>query len=58
MQSLGATLSEPAVVWAGDGANGVLEEGETGMEFGVMGWEDEGTHYDVGVAVDVFGEGV
>lgn len=45
-------------MWAGDGANGVLEEGEAGMEFGVMGWEDEGTHYDVRVAVDVFGEGM
>jgi len=58
MQGFGTALGEPAVVGAGDGADGVLQKLEFLCECGVVRGEDEGAHDDVGVAVDVFGEAV
>jgi len=58
MERLRASLGEPAVVGTRDGADGVLEETELAGEGCMVGGEDEGTHDDVGVAVDVFRETV
>lgn len=56
VQGLQTTVGEPAVEGGGDGADGVLEEGETLLEG--VGVESGDTHADVGVAVDVLSDGV
>lgn len=56
MESFEAAVSEPAVKRARNGSDGVLEEFETVVErVGIVGCD---AHEDVGVAVDVFGDGV
>ena len=52
MESFQPPVREPAVKGRGDGADGILEKGEAGVEFG--GVVGSGAHEDVGVAVDVF----
>lgn len=56
VQGLQTTVGEPAVEGGGDGADGVLEEGEALLEG--VGVESGDTHADVGVAVDVLRDGV
>lgn len=56
MESFEAAVSEPAVKGARNGSDGVLEEFETVVErVGIVGCH---AHEHVGVAVDVFGDGV
>ena len=56
VQGLHAAVGEPAVEGGGDGADGVLEEGEALVE--LWGVEGGGAHDDVRVAVDVLCDGV
>lgn len=58
MQRLRSALCEPRVVRARYCADSVLQEAEGRRELGVVRGEDEGTHDDVRVAVDVFSETV
>jgi hypothetical protein len=58
MQRLRTALGEPAIKGAGHGPNGVLEEAQFFGKSGVGGGEDESTHDDVRVAVDILGERV
>lgn len=56
MESFEAAVSEPAVKGARNGSDGVLEEFQTVVErVGIVGCH---AHEHVGVAVDVFGDGV
>lgn len=56
VEGLCAAVGEPAVESGGDGADCVLEEGETGVDLGRV--EGGDAHKDVRVAVDVFCYGV
>ena len=56
VQGLQTTVSQPAVEWRRDSANGILKERETLLQ--VLGVESGDTHQDIGVAVDVLGDGV
>ena len=54
MKGFGTTLGKPRVVRAWYSANGVLQEPEVGVEFGVVRREDDGAHDHVRVTIDVF----
>lgn len=56
MQSLQTTVGEPAVKRRRDGANGVLEERQAGVE--IVRVERGNTHNNVRVAIDVLCDGV
>jgi hypothetical protein len=54
MQRLSAALRQPAIKRARNGTNRVLEEGQALVQSGVMLGKNDGTHYDIGVTIDVF----
>ena len=56
MEGLETTVSEPAVKGRWDSTNGVLEECKAGLHG--LRVEGSDTHNDIGVAVDVLGDGV
>lgn len=56
MEGLGSTVGEPRIKGGGNGADGVLEEGEAGIE--LVAVEGGNTHDHVRVAVDVLGHTV
>ena len=54
MQGLDAPLSQPTVIRARYGTDGVLQEPQFVSEFGMLGRKDQGAHDDIRMAVDVF----
>jgi len=56
LQRLSTALRQPAIKRTRNGANRVLEEGQAVVESGVMLGKNDGTHYDIGVTIDVFCE--
>ena len=58
MKGFESTLGQPRVIRGGDGSNGVLKETQFLGNFRMVGGENESTHDDVRVAVDVFRDAV
>ena len=58
MKGLETTLGQPRVVRRGDGANGVLKVSQFLYEGSVVSGENEGSHDDIRVTVDVLGDAV
>ena len=54
VERLGAALGEPAVIGARDRADSVLKEGQAFVRRGAVGGEDQRSHDDIRVAVDIF----
>lgn len=58
MKGLEPALSQPGVICGGDGANGVLKEAQLVRKGCVVSGENEGTHDDIRVTIDVFRDAV
>ena len=58
LKCLRTALGEPAIKCAGYRADCILEESKTLEEGSMSSGEDERTHEDVGMAIDVFSEGM
>jgi hypothetical protein len=56
VQRLGAALHHPGIICARNRTNGVLEEGKAFAERSVSFRENDGTHNDIGMTIDVFRE--
>ena len=58
VQRLGPTLRQPGIIRARNSPNRVLEEGQAVAEGGMVFRNNDGTHDDIGVAIDVLCETV